>query len=387
MSKLSDSNVLFYTALYWVACLPNGADHIKQLCEEYGQTYMNIKAPQKTLQQAEKELFNPFDTREYDDRYPVVSEKIKNGVSYEEAKQFLQDTLSIIGHTGLQDKYKEKSFMTLQKHGATSDMEFHFSDEIEAALIQSSLKDDYIEIDRQIIGHGMICVHYDGQAFAYQIDAQGKPSIEKFEYPGYPDIPHKVYTHITSEDIVHAPKLVREIFYRIIPLEEGQKYVWGFHTQSDGIQAYDNTAHANEVYTVDLDARDYDPNMSDEEILMHPTLGISRFKFDMAIGTVNQFRGNRIEATDQPNIVKDVSRPMPCMDVTEKIQIGYGDYMRIAEPGDKLFAEYKDKSDVSILRKAVLENKDLNTKFTFVDDMKDQRSELSRHRPQGPKLI
>lgn len=387
MSKFLDEKTQFYMALYWVSCLPNGARYMTQLCDEYGMPHMDIKAPQKTLEQAKKELFNPFDTREYKERYPSVAQKIKNGVTYQEAKQLLDDLIAMLTHSGTKKRYELKAFLQLEKHGATSDSEFHFSDEIEAALINSSLEDGHIEIDRQIMGHGMICVHEDGQAFALQKDAQGQLSVEKFDYPAHPKISHKVYPRITCADIAHAPKMVREIFYRVIPLEEGQPYVWGYRTQSGDIQTYDSIAHADEVYTVDLDANDYDPEMSDEEILMHPTLGMSRLREDMSVGYVNSFRGSTIMATDQPNIVKDVSRPMPCMEVTEKIQIGWGHNIRIAEPGDRLVAEYTDQSDVFILRKSVLEKDNLNATFTFVPDETDQKPASSKRRPQGPKLI
>jgi len=352
-----NDNQLFYAALYWAEALPGGQAFTDDICKKHGKPYMPMNAPQQTLDKVECEC-NPFedDEDEFFLKEERVKYKVESGVSRGQCETFFDAMYGFLREGKEKEKdasnSKDGKFLQLCRSNVTSKSHFPFSDAIEAGLAEAGL-------DREILNpHAFAFAHDNGALISMQAPEKNFRNVIDVAYIGRPQTG---YRSLPSFGLEESAKVIStaqiEYFYRQIPLKAGQAYTWGYNTVGGGHEAHDEVAQEGEFFM--LSHRDVDGDLgalSDDEILngdarvtggcAYPKNEWDRYQ----PGYFSEKSGVSVEATDDPCIVRELQYPMPCMDVTEKIQISYGRNFQLAEPGDKIVFDEKDKR-VMLFRK------------------------------------
>ncbi|HEY8192033.1 MAG TPA: hypothetical protein VIG74_06380 [Alphaproteobacteria bacterium] len=227
-----------------------------------------------------------------------------------------------------------------------------FSPELEAAIATSGIARGALPQKMRVYAHD------DGQIFMPEKNEEIHRMVS-FDYPDRPPLSRR-HTDIGMRDLDNCPRLVWETFYRVVPLQQGEKYKTYWQTVAGGRYENENTARRpGKVLTISRnDVRDpyLFESLSDEDIKnAHP--GVLSASDDDAEcyepGYSHPIYKSRVEATSAPNIVRNISPDVAYMKVTEPMQLYCGTQYMTAEPGDFIIRESSNSMLRVIPRSAI----------------------------------
>ncbi len=271
----------------------------------------------------------PVTKKQFRTYFDALYEGLKNGVEKPERT----------GEKGNTHISLEQSFATSSNDPAYPD--FPYSDVIEMATAVSG-----ISRHAHAKAH-KVEIHDSGHLFVLK-DTNGKYAYHELDYPGSPLLDYVAKPSFTKDDMVDTRQMVWETFFRVVPLEEGQKYQSGWMTVADTRHFRENTAREGQVLTLGhYESSVPLTDLTDAEIIA----GTEKISGSMSVdaeeykaGYVDERHQSQVEATDDPRIVRHLKGPVTVMDVTEKTALFTGLSFVIAQPGDKIVIEQEGYS-------------------------------------------
>jgi hypothetical protein len=356
-----DNNQLFYATLYWAEALPGGAAFSDDICAEH-KPYMPMDPP---LQTADKIEVDPYKDYGY---FPDTEENIRknitsiveSGVSREQFNAFFEAMYRFLTDGGERKRSagspKDGKYIELSRCNPHSDRDVPFSNAIIYGLQAAGLHSEILNPQAEAY------VHDNGQLIVMPRTGKGYRDFIDVAYPGRP-VTGRSLPGIAVEDSAEATSLVSiEYLYRAVPLEAGKTCVIRYGED----EAYDFTAKEGDVFYISHHDVGGDLNllrqMADEEIIsgQNPVLrgGMhlpANDKEEYQPGYADKKGSYSMEATDDPRIVRMLQAPARCMEVTARVQISYGRNFQVAEPGDKILFDEKQRR-ILVIRKEDIEN-------------------------------
>lgn len=323
---------LFYAAIWWASGLDGALAYTDSVFKDYGMTPVALDPSTKRNEDHDDVPVTEQQFRAY---FDALYEGLKNGVE----KPARTDEK---GHTHVA---LEQSFGKSSDNPAWPD--FAYSDVIEMATAVSG-----VSRHAHAKAH-KVEIHDTGHLFVTK-EVNGRYRFVEFDYPGSPIGDYVVKPTFTRDDMADTRQMVWEFLYRVVPLEEGQKYHSGWMTVADTRAFREGTARKGQVLTVGHnDSTVPLADLTDEEIIA----GTEKITGSMALdakeytpGHVDTYSQSHIEATDDPRIVRYLKGPVTVMDVTEKMALFTGSSFIIAKPGDRIVVE-QEGSHPRVMRK------------------------------------
>lgn len=328
---------LFYAAIWWASGLDGALAYTDDVFRDYGMKPVAL-APSATRN--DEHDGTPVTERQFRAYFDALYEGLKNGVEKPERT----------GEPGHAHISLAQSFATSSDDPAYPD--FPYSDVIEMATAVSG-----IPRHAHAKAH-MVEIHDSGHVFVTK-EVNGQYRFAAFDYPGSPLGDYVAKPTFTKDDMKDTRQMVWEFFYRVVPLEEGQKYQSGWMTVA-GTRAFrEGTARAGQVLTVGHN-ESYVPlaDLTDAEIIAGTDKisgSMAQDAKEYAAGYVNTSSQSHIEATGDPRIVRYLKGPVTVMEVTEKTALFAGSSFVIAQPGDRIVVEQQG-SLPRLMRKELFDN-------------------------------
>lgn len=330
---------IFYAALWWSSVLDGAEAWTVDIFKAYGKKPIALTPVKK-----------PNDDR-IDDETPVTQEQFR--AYFDALYEYLKDGKAQAEKTSA----KGETYIELgQEAGVSSDSptypDFAYSSGIEEAIKAAG-------IDRYAHMKGThVWLHSDGQLYVTN-GAPGGPVVVPLDYPGRPAPEFPLYPYFREQDMTNTYDTTWETFFRVVPLQEGQKYTRGYVAQDGTRQTREDTARKDRVLTLgQYESSVPLKDLTDEEILAFGpriTHSMADDAKEYVPGFEDKPHNARVEATDDPRIVRHLKGPVKVMDVTQKMAIGFASGFTIAEPGDKIIVEQAGYSP-RVMKKASLEN-------------------------------
>lgn len=327
---------LFYAAIWWASGLDGALAYTDSVFRDYGMKPVALD-PSRMRNKEHDDV--PVTEQQFRIYFDALYEGLKNGVEKPERTGEPNHT-----HISL-----EQSFATSSDNPAYPD--FPYSDVIEMATAVSGISRHAHPKAHKVE------IHDTGHLFVTR-EVNGQYRFVEFDYPGSPLTDYIAKPTFTRDDMKDTKQVVWETHFRVVPLEEGQKYQSGWMTVA-GTRAFrEHTARAGQVLTLGhYESTVPLAELTDAEIIA----GTDKITGSMATdadeykaGYVSERHQSQVEATDDPRIVRHLKGPVTVMDVTEKMALFTGLSFIIAQPGDKIIIEQEGYSP-RVIRKDSLE--------------------------------
>ncbi|MDF3023350.1 MAG: hypothetical protein K0R10_711 [Alphaproteobacteria bacterium] len=327
---------LFYAAIWWASGLDGALAYTDSVFKDYGMTPVALEPSTKRNKEHDDV---PVTEQQFRTYFDALYEGLKNGVEKPERT-------GEPGHTHIA---LEQSF------GTSSDLpmypDFPYSDVIEMATAVSG-----ISRHAHAKAH-KVEIHDTGHLFVTK-EVNGQYRFVEFDYPGSPLLDYMAKPTFTKDDMKDTKQVVWETFFRVVPLEEGQKYQSGWMSVANTRVFRENTARAGQALTLGhYESSVPLAELTDAEIIA----GTEKITGSMAVdadeytaGYASERSQSQVEATENPGIVRHLKGPVTVMDVTEKMSLFTGLSFVIAKPGDKIIIEQEGYSP-RVIRKDSLD--------------------------------
>ncbi|MDI1227573.1 MAG: hypothetical protein PSY14_07815 [bacterium] len=316
----------FYAAIWWASGLDGAEAFTADVFRDYGMAPVALEPSRKRNDEHDDV---PVTERQFRIYFDALYEGLKNGVEKPERTSEKGNT-----HITL-----EQSFATSSNDPAYPD--FPYSDVIEMATAVSGVSRHAHAKSHKVE------IHDSGHLFVLK-ETNGKYAFHELDYPGSPLLDYVSKPSFTKDDMKDTRQMVWETFFRVVPLEEGQKYMSGWMTVANTRYFHENTARAGQVLTLGhYESSVPLAELTDAEIIAGTEKITGSMRVDAAeytAGYVSERSQTQIEATDDPRIVRHLKGPVTVMDVTEKMALFTGLSFVIAQPGDKIIIEQEGYS-------------------------------------------
>jgi hypothetical protein len=319
-----NSNQFFYAALYWTAALSGAAPEvIGNICAEHG-----MEPPQAGPQMG----LTPAPAGE-------------SQATPAQQRVFFESLFGALTSGKVEQEYYASGRPYIDLSASERDRSYGKIYDGSAAIVAAGMA---AELKWPAIPFTTLHLQDDGQIIQADIK-DGRLQSASLDYPGRPVLPYHL-AEIPGEVFDAAPKVTWETLHRVVPLEEGQAARWVYEGVSGKRVEFNKVAGAHDVAAVNLSGIEsgfgFDA-VSDADIVMG-TGKVTRNRIGDAASYAPGFDSDaynlRIEATDRPNIVREVSRPYDCLDVAAPVQLGYHSNYAIAWPGDKIVRQDADSA-------------------------------------------
>lgn len=321
---------LFYAALWWTASLPGGAEVVADICHDHGKV---------------TEIFYPG---------PGINPKA-SPVTAGQVRTFFETLYSSLKQGACEVEHDHwgngRVFLNLAKTYSYGMEDF----DCYSPVLANACTAAGILANDSLCNKNTLFLHDDGRILTRQRSGTGW-EISAIDYPGMPVLPYPA-VDLKREDFEGMPRIRIERQYRVVPLHPGDTLKWvynsvaGLRCESEMKVTRDNQA----VYVFTAGAAKPLADLTDEEIInggpdiIHNSPDTPLYS--LTPGYTDEY-GTSIEATDDPRIVRELTAPMPVMEVTVPFQFGIGSSFAVAQPGDRIVWE---SSSPRVYRKEDLE--------------------------------